>query len=233
MIWIYVSTFIVALISTWLGYKRWLYWDQINLRNSLITAMVLMGVFMILQWLHWAGYFPEAVAGAFMANMYASLFGFFTGAAIQQYLQKVNSGKVLYVNRSFWTDILPGILALALILFGIQRTSLFSDVPLTPIRLSSGLSIMAVGFYSLTIRLVPEFREKAWILIDRKISWKTILSYSWYAEGVLEIEYKLNGKIRTFKTMISPEDEQTIEHLLSRKIAEKLEEEKDSDIEIL
>lgn len=233
MIWIVVSAFIVTILSIWLGYKRLLYIDQITPRNLSITLLCVVILFLILQWMHRIGYFPEAVAGAVMANVYASLFGFFIGAAYQQFKQKSNSGEILYVNRSFWTDIFPNIVAIGIILFGIQRTSLFSDLPFTPIRVTSGLSIIAIGAYSFTIRLVPELRTKGLILLDRKINWDDFFTYSWFSEGVIEIEYKLEGKIRSFKTMIPDEDELFVEKILSEKIAEKLEKDEFDEYEEL
>ncbi len=68
-----------------------------------------------------------------------------------------------------------------------------------------------------------EIREKWLILLDRKISWDDFFTYSWFSENVIEIEYKLDDKIRSFKTMIPNEDELFVEKILSEKIAEKLE----------
>lgn len=233
MLWIIVSIIVVSLLSIWLGHKHFLYLDDITPRNLSYTLLGVLFVFLVLRILHFYGYFPEAVAGAFMANVYASLFGFFAGSAWQQYRQKVDSGKILYVNRSFWTDILPGIVAIGVILFGIQRTSVFSDLPFTPIRVTSGLSIMAVGFYGLTIRLVPEIRRKGLILLDRKIDWDDFISYSWYSENVIEIDYRLHGKITTFKTMIPEEDQLHVERILADKMAEKIEKEEFDEYEEL
>lgn len=225
MLWIVVSAFIVALFSLWLGYKHFLYLDQITPRNLAYTLLLLAVIFLFLQWLHRIGYFPEAIAGATMANIYAGFFGFFTGMAFQQYQQKVNCGDIIYVNRSFWTDIIPYVIALGLILFGIQRTSILSELPITPIRITSGLSIIAVGIYSFTIRLIPEFRKKGLILLDRKIDWDNFITYSWYSENVIEIEYKRDETIKSFKTMIPDDDHLLIEKILSDKITEKLEKE--------
>lgn len=233
MIWIVVSAFIVASISIWLGHKRLIFLDQITPRNLSITLLSVVMLILILQWMHRIGYFPENIAGAVMANVYASLFGFFAGAALQQFQQKSNSGEIIYVNRSFWTDIFPNIVGIGLILFGLQRTSLFSELPFTPIRVTSGLSIIAVGAYSFTIRLVPELRAKGLILLDRKISWDDFFTYSWYSENVIEIEYKLNEEIRSFKTMIPNEDQLFVEKILSEKIAEKLKKDEYDDYEEL
>lgn len=231
MLWIVVSSFFVSVVSIYLGHSRLLYIDQITVRRLSVTLLSILILFLILQWLHRIGYFPEAAGGFTMANVYASLFGFFLGAAIQQYNEKRKSGKIIYVNRSFWTDILPNVIALGVILFGIQRTSLLSDLPITPIRVTSGLSIIAVGLYGLTIRLVPEFREHGLILLDRMIKWDHFISYSWYSEGVIEIEYKHAEAIKSFKTMIPEEDELFVEKTLSKKITEKLENEEFDEYE--
>lgn len=233
MIWIVVSAFVIAALSIFLGYKRLLYLDQITPRNLSVSLLGVVFLFLVLQWMHRLGYFPEHIAGAVMANVYASLFGFFAGAAYQQFQQKSKYGEIIYVNRTFWTDIFPNIVAIGIILFGIQRTSLFSDLPFTPIRVTSGLSIIAVGAYSFTIRLVPELRAKGLILLDRKISWDDFFTYSWYSENVLEIEYKLNDEIRSFKTMIPDEDQLFVEKLLTNKIAEKLEKDEFDEYEEL
>jgi hypothetical protein len=233
MIWIVVSAFIVSAVSVYLGYKRLLYIDHLTPRNISVTLLSIIILLMILRWMHYLGYFPEAIAGAVMANVYASLFGFFSGAAFQQYQQKKNCGEIIYVNRTFWTDIFPNLVAIGIILFGLQRTSIFSELPFTPIRVTSGLSIIAVGAYSFTIRLVPELRANGLILLDREISWDQFFNYSWFSENVLELEYKLNGKIRSFKTMIPDEDQLFIEKILTEKIAEKLEKEEFDEYEEL
>jgi hypothetical protein len=233
MIWIVVSAIATAAISTWLGHKRLIYLDQLTVRNISYTLIGVLTLFLILQWMHRIGYFPEAIAGTVMANVYSSLFGFFMGAAVQQFQQKTNCGEIVYVNRSFWTDIFPNLAAIAIILFGLQRTSLFSDLPFTPIRVTSGLSIIAIGAYSFTIRLVPEIRKDGLILLDRKISWEQFFTYSWFSESVIEIEYKLDEKIRSFKTMIPNEDHLLVEKILSEKIAEKLEKDEFDEYEEL
>lgn len=233
MLWIIISVFAVASLSSWLGYKHLLYLDLLTFRKLSFTIIAVFAVFIFLEWMHLIGYFPEAVAGAVMANVYASLFGFFAGAAVQQYHQKTEAGIILYVNRSFWTDIFPNFVTIALIVFGIYRTSLFSEWPFTPIRVTSGLSIMAVGFYNFTIRLVPELRKEALILLDRKIDWDDFLTYSWFADGVIEMEYKLNGQIKSFKTMVPNEDQIEIEKILTRKIAEKMDKEEYEEYEEL
>jgi len=71
MLWIVVSTFIVSVISIYLGHSRLLYIDQITVRRLSISLLSVLILFLILQWLHRIGYFPEAAAGFTMANVYA------------------------------------------------------------------------------------------------------------------------------------------------------------------
>ena len=142
----------------------------------------------------------------------------------------MESGNIEYVHQSFLTHILPNLVALALILFGLQRTSLLGELPATPIRLSSGISIMMVGFWGFTIRLVPEMRQRAIIILDRKISWDSLVSYSWFSERVISIEYELNGHIKEFRTMIPDEDHLQTEELLNKKLLEKYQNQKETEI---
>ncbi|MTI87544.1 MAG: hypothetical protein FH748_06200 [Balneolaceae bacterium] len=225
MLWIIISASLVALISIYLGYSRLVYLDQINKRNLSISLLLILALFLVLQLLHSLGWFPQEIAAGTMTSVYASIGGFFGGAALQQFRQKSSSGPIEYVHNSFWTDIFPNVVALGLILFGIQRTSLLGDLPVTPIRFTSGCSILAVGCWGFTIRLVPEFRAKGIILIDRLISWDQLFAYSWYSEHVIEIEYLKDEKVKSFKTMVPDDDHLEIEQLLSSKMAQKIENE--------
>ncbi|GAB5408957.1 MAG: hypothetical protein BalsKO_13220 [Balneolaceae bacterium] len=170
-------------------------------------------------------FLKEAVAGAIITNIYASIFGFFSGSAIDQYATRVKSGSVLYCNRTFISEYLPVIVALVMILFGVYRSALFSDAAVTPIRITSGLSLLSIGIWGITLRPVPEFRTKGIVLLDSIVDWKHMLSYNWYTEEILEIEYTQDDSIRSFKTLIPPEDQLEVERLLSKKMREKLEKE--------
>tara|TARA_R110000868_G_scaffold304437_21_gene565413 strand:- start:45232 stop:45768 length:537 start_codon:yes stop_codon:yes gene_type:complete len=167
----------------------------------------------------------EAIGGAIITNVYASIFGFFTGSSINQYNTRVNSGKVLYCHRSFISEFLPVIVALGIILFGIYRSALFSELPATPIRISTGLSLIGIGLWGITLRPVPEFRIKGIVLLDSVVDWQNMLSYEWFTEEILEIDYTQDDSIRSFKTLIPPENQLKVERLLSKKMKEKLEEE--------
>ena len=234
MFWTILAASVIALLGIWLGFKHLIYLDLITARNLSLALLFAALLFLILQWMHRNGWFPEAIAGAFMACIYALVFGLFIGTAFQQYQMKADSGEILYVNRTFLSDIFPNIAAIALILFGIYRTSLLSpDIPFTPIRITSGLSLIAIGLYVFTIRPIPEFRKKGLILLDRKIKWDDFITYSWFSENVIQIEYERDHALRTFRTMIPDEDHLLIEKILSEKMAEKLEKDEFDEYEEL
>lgn len=224
MIWILISVIITSCVSFWLGYRRLFFLYQVTLRKFLLFSLITLSIYSLLLFLFKVELLSEAVAAAIITNVYSSIFGFFTGSSFTQYSTRVNSGKILYCNRSFVSEYLPVIMALGMILFGVYRTSLFSDLAVTPIRISSGLSLLSIGFWGITLRPVPEFRVNGIILLDSMVDWKDMLSYEWYTVEVLEIEYTQDNSIRNFKTLIPPEDQLKIERLLSKKMNQKLEE---------
>ena len=224
MIWIIISAIVSASLSTWLGYKRLIYLYQITLRRFLFAALLGVTVYSLLLYLFKIEMLSEEIAAAIITNTYASVFGFFIGAAFNQYGTRKNSGEVLYCNRSFVSDHLPIIVAIGLILFGVHRSAIFSEMVISPIRLSSGLSLLSIGVWGITLRLVPEFREEGFILIDTIIEWENLVSYQWFGEEILEIEYEQEDAIKSFKTLIPDEDQVEVEKLLSSKMLQKLEE---------
>ncbi len=224
MIWILISAILSSSLSFWLGYRRLFFLYQITLRKLLFAILLALSTYSLLLLLFKIEVLSEAVAGAIITNVYASIFGFFSGSCIDQYKTRVNSGEILYCNRSFISDYMPVIIALGMVLFGIYRSAFFSDLPVTPIRLSSGLSLLGIGIWGITLRPVPEFRVRGIVLLDSVVDWKDMLSYQWYTEEILEIEYNQDDSIRSFKTLIPPEDQLKVERLLSKKMIEKLEE---------
>lgn len=225
MILILISSILTMFLSLWMGYRRLIYLYQITMRRFLIFAIISLIFYSIMLFLFKIELLSEALGGAIITNTYASIFGFFCGSSIDQYSTRVNSGEVLYCNRSFVSEYLPVIIALGMILFGIYRSSIFSDHAITPIRISSGLSLLGIGFWGITLRPVPEFRVKGIVLLDSIVDWKNMLSYEWYTEEILEIEYTQDNSIRSFKTLIPPEDQLKVERLLSKKMKQKLEKE--------
>ncbi len=227
MIWTIISAIIVLCVGLWLGHKKILHLDQITARSFLLFSTIFLAVFLILRLFHDAGLFPEAIAGAFMACMYAFVAGFLMGNAYGLYNSKSNLGAIEYVNRSFAADTLPNLIALTLIIAGIARTSLLNDLAITPIRFASGLSIIGLGFLGLTLRLTPEFRRKGIVLIDRHIVWKDFINYRWDGENVLEIEFLYNEELTIYHTVIPMEVRVKIEAILKKKLIGKLEKESD------
>lgn len=220
MPWIVITSALSALASIYFGYLKIIHFQNLN-RKSLTYFLLLATVIItILRVLHLIGLFPENIAGATMTAFYSSVSGFLFGGGISNYIKKREFGKTLYRNRNFTTDILPVILGISLLLMGVYRMSIFSDVAVTPIRLSSGLSILMLGIWVLTIQAVPEFRDNGFILIDRFIPWSDLVSYEWYDEQTIRLEYKLNEEIQLFGTKIPAEDQLELEKLLNQKIIE-------------
>lgn len=224
MIWIIITAVLTASTSIYFGHKRLFYLYQIQSRNLLFFFMICLASYSVLLALFKIGIMSEAVGGAIITNVYASIFGFFLGAAVHQFRNRTSAGKVLYAYRSFWSEQAPVLVAVALMLFGFYRTDIFSGDVLTPIRLTSGLSFLAIGIWGMTLRLVPEFRSKGIVLLDIHIEWEDFVNYQWYLEEVIEVEYELENAIKSFKTYIPPEDQLTIEDVLRAKMNKKLEE---------
>ncbi len=222
MLWIIVTASITGLISIYFGYQRLLYLHQLNGRNLSISLVIGLAIFTGLLFLYRTGIMSEEIGAAIITSVYASLAGFFGGAAFNQYQSKRNAGDVRYAHRSFLTDHASVIMAIGIILFGFYRTALITDLAITPIRVTSGLSFIAFGMWGMTLRLVPEFRQDGIILLDYKIDWEKFLNYEWFLEEVIEIEYKQNGSIKHFKTSIPPEDQLIVEDLLRSKMMEKV-----------
>lgn len=230
MLWIIITAAVTAILSGYLGYKRLLQLYQLNTRNVVQSLFIAVLVFTLLMLLYQFSVMSEAIGATIITNVYSSLFGFFIGAAINQYNIKKKAGDIRYTHRSFLSDHAAIIMAIGVILFGIYRTAIFSDLAITPIRITSGLSFIAFGFWGMTLRLVPEFRKDGIILLDYKITWNDFLNYEWFLEDVIEIEYKQNDSIKHFKTSIPPEDQLIVEDLLRSKMMEKVSDNEKSGI---
>ena len=228
MIWTIISGVLVLFASIWLGKQRFIKLEQITLRRFLFVSILMMLLFLVLRYLDNLGYFSQDIGAAFMTGCYSSFSGFFLGAAYTQYKMKKNLGSIDYVNTAFISDLVPNLLALTIIILGIARTSIFSELPVSPIRLSSGISLIAIGVYAVTLKVTPEFRKKGFVILDREIPWKDLISYNWYQEQVIELEFTYKGKIRIHRSVVAPEDEKKVEKLLSKKMIEKMEKEADS-----
>ena len=228
MIWTISTAVLVFLISTWLGTKRYLKLDKITGRRFLFVSILSLLLFLILRYVNDLGYFPQPIAAAFMANLYASISGFFIGAAFDQYKMKKNLGEIEYVNTAFISDLLPNLIALTLIILGIARTSFFDQQPITPISVASGISLMSIGLFAITLRITPELRKKGFVILDREIIWKNLISYSWHQEQIIEMEFEHDQTIRIHRSIVAPQDEKEVEQILAKKMIEKVEKEADS-----
>lgn len=228
MIWTISTAVLVFLISNWLGTKRYLKLDKITGRRFLLVSILALLLFLILRYINDLGYFPQPVAAAFMTNIYASISGFFLGAAYDQYQMKKSLGSIEYVNSAFISELLPNLIALTLIILGIARTSILDQLPITPIRMASGLSLITIGVYAITLRITPEFRKKGFVILDREIPWKDLIAYKWYEEEIIELEFKYQNLIRIHRSVVPQEDEKEVEQLLAKKMIEKMEKDTDS-----
>ena len=116
-----------------------------------------------------------------------------------------------------------------LVLYGLYRTALLTDQLITGIRVTSGLSLMAIGVFTWTLKAVPEFRSLGILLLDRHIHWKYVISWNWSSESVVTIEYMTDSensdqRIRQFSTSVPDEDRKEIEMVLKSKMEEFSEE---------
>lgn len=201
--------------------------DKLSKQFVLNTGLVVLSIFTILLVLYNIGYFPQWIAAPFMMAVYSFTGGFLAGFSIKQYQLKKKAGDILYQHRSFWVDHAPSLLAIALILFGIYRTAILTDLAVTGIRVTSGVSLICFGVFTWTIKAVPEFRANGIILFDRLIQWDAVISWHWHSEEIIAIEY-LTGKdetesIHEFLTSIPVEDKKEIERILTTKADQTFE----------
>ncbi|WP_069132688.1 hypothetical protein [Rhodohalobacter halophilus] len=211
--------------SAWLGSRRSFHLDQLTpplVLNSLLSVLVFF-TFLIIA--NSFGYFPQSVAAPFMMGLYIAIGGFFFGYAFRLYQHRSSSGLILYQNRSFWVDHAPNLLAVAIIIFGLYRTSILTDLSVTGIRITSGLSLVGFGLFTWTLKPVPEFRKEGVLILDRRIPWPDVVSWHWQSETILVIEFlaghnKDDQRIKQFTTSIPEMERKEIETVLKSKMEE-------------
>lgn len=212
------------LIAAFAGNRDWFTIDRLSRENVLNSTLLVLVIFTIMMVAYATGFFPQSVAAPFMMALYSLIAGFFTGYGIRMIRSRSETGAILYQHRSFWIDHAPNLLAVGLILYGFFRMAVLTDQPITGIRLTSGLSLMAFGFFTWTLKAVPEFRSKGIILLDRQIPWASVISWSWQSEDVLAIEYMIGSgeerRIRQFATSIPQTERKEIEVILKSKMDE-------------
>lgn len=223
---IYLACLASSLLSGYIGMRQFFTIDRLSFRLVINGALILLLAFTFLM-VAWAvGYFPQEIAAPFMMIIYSLVAGFFIGSAIRLATLRANRGVILYIYRSFWSDHAPNLAAIVLILFGLYRTAILTELPVTGIRVTSGLSIMSAGLFGWTLRMVPEFRSSGILILDRWIHWSRVLAWKWVSEEVILIEYLHsespieNHQIRSFTTTIPAIDRKRLEDILSAQLDE-------------
>ncbi len=228
--WIYIiflsALFIGGLYS---GERPFFQLRKLTTSMVLNISLVVLVLFTALMIAFVVGVFPQSIAAPMMAGLYILLAGFFAGYAFRLYKIRSEGGTILYQNRSFWVDHAPNLLAIGLIVYGIYRTSVLTDLPITGIRFSSGMSLICFGILGWTLKVVPEFRSGGILFLDQFIPWKKVLSWRWHSDDVVLVEYiqpekKSEDRIKQFVTAVPPDEKKEIELVLSSKMDEFAEE---------
>lgn len=228
--WIYII-FLSALFIGGLFAGERPFFQLRKLTPSIVLnmALVILILFTVLMIAFIIGILPQSIAAPMMAGLYITLAGFFAGYAIRLYKIRSDGGSILYQNRSFWVDHAPNLLAIGLIIYGIYRTSVLNDLPVTGIRFSSGMSLICFGVLGWTIKVVPEFRSNGILFLDQFIPWKRVLSWRWHTDDVVLVEYIVSekqseGRIKQFVTSVPPDEKKEIEMVLASKLEEYADE---------
>jgi len=224
--WIYII-FLSALFigGLFLGERPYFQLRKLTPSIVLNLSLAVLVLFTALMLTYVIGVFPQFVAAPMMAGLYITLAGFFAGYAYRLYKIRSDGGTILYQNRSFWVDHAPNLLAIGLIVYGIYRTSLLTELPVTGIRFSSGMSLICFGLLSWTLKVVPEFRSKGILFLDQFVPWKRVLSWRWQADEVVLVEYvethkPAKDRIKQFVTSVPPDEKKEIELVLKSKLEE-------------
>lgn len=215
----------IGIATLWAGYRHVLRLEHLNRKRVANLLLATLGLLTLMSAAHWIGLISQALAARVTMGLYTGAAGFFTGYGIRLIRLHTSSGDVLYMNRSFWIDVAPNLIATGLFVFGVYRTGLLSWGPFTGIGITSGLSLMGFAFFGWTVRIVPEFRVRGILLLDQFVPWKNIVSYSWAGEESIRIDYMTPGNtIREFTTHIPPGDNLKVERLLEEKMRDHREE---------
>ncbi|MEX1010451.1 MAG: hypothetical protein WDZ29_00165 [Balneolaceae bacterium] len=166
------------------------------------------------------GLLSENGAAAAMSLLYGAFAGLFAGYSWRRLVSVQNHSVLLYRHRSFWSDHAPAMGAILLILFGLYRTSLLTSAFMSPVRFSSGLSLITFGIAIWTLNIVPQFRANGIHYLDKIIPWPQLVSWNWQSETVvcLEVIHDPSGpreEIRTLCTRIPEEDRLSVERILA------------------
>lgn len=227
--WIYIIFLTVLFVTGILaGERPWFQLRKLTPSNVLNAALVVLVLFTTMMVAFIVGIIPQSVAAPMMAGMYIFIAGFFSGYAFRLFKIRADGGAILYQHRSFWVDHAPNLFAIGLIIYGVYRTSLLGDLPVTGIRFSSGLSLVSFGVFGWTLKVVPEFRSKGILFLDQYVPWKRVLSWNWHRETIVMVEYMVpkkgdDNRIEQFVTSIPADEVKEIETVLSSKMDEYAE----------
>lgn len=225
---LFISLLVIFFIAAGAaGYRQLLRLEHLNkarVANGLLFAAIIL---MIMSIAHLSGIFSQGLAAKVTMSLYTIAGGFFAGYGLKLILIRRKAGDTEYMYRSFWTDVAPNIIAVALFVFGAYRTGVLEWDYFTGIGITSGLSLIGFGFWGWTVPIVPEFRNKGVIVLDKLVKWEQVVAYRWESESTLLLEYlNSNNQISEFKTFIPPEDELIIERILGEEIKDHEEERK-------
>ena len=181
--------------------------------------LALFGLLLLagLLFLFWLGVITMVMAEQLTVGLYSIACGLFLGGSLKNVLINKQQGAVEYLYSSLLTTVIPKALAVIIIAFGIYRTDLLLDHPVTPIGLSSGISLVAFGLYGWSLKFVPEFCRKGILFLDDYISREDVLSYSWHQESVIQIEYyNSDEELCKLRTFIPPDDKNRITAVINK-----------------
>lgn len=218
-----------AFFGGYAGSRGWFRFDMLTKNNVLNATLIVLLVFTVLMVMYVLGYFPQPVAAPFMMAVYSAIAGFFGGYGWRLINHRNRAGATLYQHRSFWIDHAPNLLAIVIIIYGIYRTAVLGSMPVTGIRVTSGLSLMSFGFFTWTLKVVPEFRSQGIVFLDRFIHWKEVIAWRWQSETVVGVEFiagenEVNERIKEFYTSVPEDEKKEIEMVLKSKMDEYSEE---------
>jgi hypothetical protein len=224
--WIYII-FLSALFigGLYVGERPFFQLKKLTPSIVLNLSLGVLVLFTILMIAFIVGFFPQSVAAPMMAGLYITLAGFFAGYAYRLFRLRSEGGTILYQNRSFWVDHAPNLLAIGLIVYGMYRTSILTDMPITGIRFSSGMSLICFGILGWMLKVVPEFRSDGILFLDQLIPWKRVLSWRWHTDEVVLVEYiqsdkQAEDRIKQFVTSVPPDEKKEVELVLTSKLEE-------------
>lgn len=225
MVLFYFVSLLSSITGFYVGAKSGFRLDRLEKTNLLNLGLLVLMVFALLMVAWHSGYLSETVSVGFMMTVYSLFAGLFSGYGWRLSRLRKHSGYLLYVHRSFLIDHAPAFAAILLIIYGIYRTSLLGELPVTGIRLTSGLSIISAGLMGWMVKPVPEFKSVGILLIDHIVSWDRVIRWNWENEYVLSVDYlpeKINREsgVRRLLTSIPEDDRIEVESILKSRMEE-------------